>query len=166
MPGADGVEESDEFQDLGPAQAAEGLPVGRGHDGAKLREKPQAPGGDVDQDAPAIPGASPTLHERLGLETVQQARDPRSLLDHPVGDLECGQARRSRAVEDPEDVVLLARDAAGLHDLREAPPREVRGPEQGQEAFLLGARERLRLAYLALYRARRLHHTERLWGND
>jgi hypothetical protein len=165
VPGADGVEESDERQDVTSAEAAEGFLVCRGHDGIELREKAEAAAGDMDEDAPAVPGAAPALDEPFGLEAIQQARDARSLLDHAVSDLEGGEARRSRPVEDPEDVVLLAGNAVGLHDLGEAPSREVRGPQQGEEAFLLGARERLRLAYLALHRARRLHHRERLRGN-
>jgi hypothetical protein len=63
---------------------------------------------------PAIPGAALAPDEPFRFEAVEQPRNPRRLLDHPVGDIERRDAGVAAAPKDAEHVELLQGDAGRL----------------------------------------------------
>src|SRR5262249_49876422 len=69
--------------------------------------------GDRAQDLPPVRRAPLASDEAFPLEPVEQARDAGRLLDHPRRDLESREAVGPGAPENPQDVVLLERDAVG-----------------------------------------------------
>jgi hypothetical protein len=95
------------------------------------------------------------LDEALRFEPIEQPRDPRRLLDHPLRHLERGHAILSAAAKDPEHVVLLHRDAMRLDECGHLTPHKISRPHQSEERFLRHALERLPLLQFLLQSAHR-----------
>ena len=64
---------------------------------------------------------STALHEPFPFQPVQQSCYVRGTIDEPLGDRVPGVSLRVSAPEDPQDVVLVVRDAVGDADLVQGP---------------------------------------------
>jgi hypothetical protein len=130
MSRAHGIQEAGEATQVFPLQSPEGARVRGLERRVELHEDCEARFRDEAENLAPIARASEAAHEALGLQAVEEPRDPGGLLDHALGDLEGGKAARSGAAEDPEDVVLLQREAEGLDDPGEMASHEIRGAEE------------------------------------
>src|SRR6266498_1040502 len=95
--GPDFVEQVDELGGARATQAAQDRPRGAGQGRFQVGERVEAGGGDPAEHLPAVLPAALAAHQPLGLQAVEEAGHPRAPLDHPLADLQGGQARRARA---------------------------------------------------------------------
>ena len=108
--------------------------------GVEMAQELEARRCDPAQHLAPILVAALAPDELLRLQAVHEARDARRLLDHALGDLQGRQPRVSGPTQDAEYVVLLQRDAMGLHDLGQLASHDVRSAQQAQRSLLtLGA---------------------------
>ena len=86
--------------------------------GIELCEEPETAGRDVAKHLPPI--LSPlSPNEVPPLEAVDQPRDARGAVGHPLGDRQGGESALPSAAEDPEDAVLLQGESGRLDDATE-----------------------------------------------
>ena len=72
----------------------------------------------------------PAARDKIPLfQSVKKARDVRIASNHSTGDLAAGEAIR-RAPEDPQHVVLIAREVVRLKNCSDAAPKQVRRAQQ------------------------------------
>ena len=148
--GADGVEHRDELLQLVVVEGVDGLGVARVHQGVDPVEETAAGGGDVADDLPPIGCRALARDERRLLELVEQSRDRRPLLDHPLADGEGRDPRRPCPADDPQGVVLRQAQPRRLDDPRHRSADDRRGPEERDGRLLAARAERLTLLDLGL----------------
>ena len=98
-------------------------------------------GGEAQHPPPVLRGTGGAATSPFALETVEQPRDAGVVLDHARGDLQRGQAALAGAAQDPQHVVLLQRDAGGLHHRRQRAAQLVRPAQQRHHRLVRRARE-------------------------
>src|SRR3954470_12789701 len=85
---------------------------------------------------PPVPRAALPPDQLLRLESIEQPRHARRLLDHPLGDFECRYALVAAAAQDAQHVELLQRDAMRFDYRRGMAADQVGRSHQADDRFM------------------------------
>jgi len=97
---------------------------------------------DARIDDPTVLQAPRLLDHPAGLESIEEAREVRVVIHHPLGDLPALQPVRPRTLEDTQDVELRRRQVRGAEDLGDPARRHLGRAQDLEEDLLLEAGER------------------------
>jgi hypothetical protein len=147
--GADRVEESDQLVEVALAQRRHRRLVCRVNLRVELVEELLAGVGDATDNLTAIRNRALASDQARRLEAIENARDRRPFLDHPIADRKGRDTTRARAANDAEGVVLGEAQSVRVDDARNGPSNNRRRAEEGNRPFLPSRSEWLSLTNLA-----------------
>jgi len=123
-------------------ERADGCIVSRSHVGVEVGEQRQAALRDVAQHLSPVRRAPLAPNETRAVELVEQPRDARRFVNHPVANDQRRQAVVSRAPKDPQHVVLLRRGPSPRHNRGKVPVDQRSRSKNAHGHFRLQRMER------------------------